>query len=160
MPGITVQQLSQQTSSLGKTYSHIKTGYTSEPYIQQTNNRHLRKIIAQFCTGSHGLHVETGRHKKLEKEDRTCPMCAFKPRNPGLPAELWDAFDSEDDSDGPIEDEHHASFDCPGYMYAREQFQDLFQIHITAISQFLNQPQCNRLARFFTWIRACRMNKG
>ena len=40
-------------------------------------------------------------------------------------------------SDGPVEDEHHAIFDCPGYMYAREQFQDLFQSHITTVSQSL-----------------------
>ena len=45
-------------------------------------------------------------------------------------------------------------------MYAREQFQDLFPSHITTVSQFLNQPQCNRLAKFLTWIRACRMNKA
>ena len=73
---------------------------------------------------------------------------------------LWDAFDSDHDSDGPIGDEHHAIFDCTGYIYAREQFQDLFQRHITTVSQFLNQPQCNRLAKFLTWIRACRMNKA
>ena len=51
-------------------------------------------------------------------------------------------FASDDDSDGPIEDEHHANFNCPGYMCAREQFQDLFQSHITTVSQrsqFLNQ---------------------
>ena len=60
-----IQQLSQQTSPKGKTYSHIKIGYASEPYIQQTNNRHLRKIIAQFRTGSQWLHIDTGRHKKL-----------------------------------------------------------------------------------------------
>ena len=90
-------------------------------------------------------------------------MCAFELSNPWLPAELWelwDAFDSDDDSNGPIEDEHHAIFDCPGYVYAREQFQDLFQSHITTVSQFLYQPQCNRLAKFLTWIRACRMNKA
>ena len=104
--------------------------------------------------------METGRHKKLEKEDGTCPMCAFKLSNPGLPAELWDAFVSDDDSDGPIEDEHHAIFDCPGDMYAREQFKDLFQSHITTVSQFFNQPQCNRLAKFLTWIRACCTNKA
>ena len=112
-----IQQLSQQTSSKGQMYSHIKLGYASEPYIQQTNTRHLWKIIAQFRTGSHWLHIETGRHKKLEEEDRTCSMCAFmiKLRNPGLPAELYGAFDSDDGSDEPVENEHHASFDCPGY---------------------------------------------
>ena len=64
-------------------------------------------------------------------------MCTFKLNNPGLPAELWDAFDSDDESnesEGPVEDEHHAIFDCPGYMYAREQFWDLFQSH--TVSQF------------------------
>ena len=87
-------------------------------------------------------------------------MCAFKLSNPGLPAEIWDAFDSDDDSDGPIEDEPPVIFDCPGNMYPREQFQDLFQSHITTVSQTFYQPQCNRLARFLTWIRACRMNKA
>ena len=86
-------------------------------------------------------------------------MCAFKLNNPGLPAEGWDAFDSDDGSDGPVEDEHHATFDCPGFIYAREQLQDLFQSHITTVSQFLQQAG-NRLARFLTWIRACRMNKA
>ena len=87
-------------------------------------------------------------------------MCAFKLKNPGLPAELWDAFDADDDSDWPIEDEHPAIFNCPGYMYARKQFQDLFQSNITIVSQFLNQPHCNRLAKLLTWIRACRMDKA
>ena len=87
-------------------------------------------------------------------------MCTFKLSNPGLPAALWDAFDSDDDSDGPIEDERHAILDCPGYVYARHQFQDLFQRHITTVSQFLNQPQCNRLAKFLTWIRTCCKNKA
>ena len=85
-------------------------------------------------------------------------MCTVKLIDPGLPAELWDGFDSDDESDGPVVDEHQAIFDCPGCMYAREKFQDLFQSHITTVSQFHNQPHFNRLARFLKWIRACRMN--
>ena len=84
----------------------------------------------------------------------------LKLTNPGIAPECWDAFDSDDESSGHIEDEHHAFFDCSGYTYARELFQDLFQSHITSISQFLNQPQCNRLAKFLTWIRMMRMNKA
>ena len=61
-------------------------------------------------------------------------MCTFKLSNPGLPAELWDAFDSDNDSDGPVVDEHHIIFYCPGYVSAREQFQDVFQSHITMVS--------------------------
>lgn len=155
-----VQQLSLESSSKSVTDHHIKLGYACEPYIQQANNSHLRKIIAQFRTGSHWLHIETGRHKKLAKQDRTCPMSSFKLTNPGLAPECWDAFDSDDECSAHVEDEHHAIFDCSGYTYARELFQDLFQSHITSVSQFLNQPQCNRLAKFLTWIRMMRMNKA
>ena len=154
-----IQQLSLETSSKSMTYLQIKLGYACEPYIQQANNSHLRKIIAQFRTGFHWLHIETGRHAKLAKQDRTCPMCFFKLTNPGIAFECWDAFDSDDESSAHTEDEHHVIFDCSGYTYARELFQDLFQSHITSISQFLNQPQCNRLAKFLTWIRM-RMNKA
>ena len=80
--------------------------------------------------------------------------------NPGLPAEPWDAFDSDNDSNGPVQDEQDAISDCPGYLYAKEQFQHLFQSHITTVSQLLNQPQCNRLAKFLTWIRACCMDRA
>ena len=79
-----IQQLSLETSPKSMTYHQIKLDYACEPYIQQTNNSHLRKIIAQFRTGSHWLHIETGRYKKLAKQDRTCPMCFFKLTNPGI----------------------------------------------------------------------------
>ena len=28
------------------------------------------------------------------------------------------------------------------------------------LADFLNQPQCNRLAKFLTWIRMLRMNRA
>ena len=59
-------------------------------------------------------------HKKLAKQDRTCPMCFYKLTNPGIAPECWDAFASDDESSGHIEDEHRAIFDCSGYTYARE----------------------------------------
>ena len=52
--------------------------------IQQASNSHPRNIIAQTRTGSHWLHTETGHHKKLAKQDGTCPMFSFKITNPGL----------------------------------------------------------------------------
>ena len=105
------------------------------------------------------MSAETGRHKKLAKQDRTCPMCFCKLNNPGIAPKCWNAFDLDDESSGHIEDEHHAIFDCSGYTYVRELFQDLSQRHITSIGQFLNQPQGNRLAKFLAWIRMMRMNK-
>ena len=62
-------------------FSNITVGYAFEPHIhgllQQTNNRHLRKIAAQVCKGSHWLRKETWRHKKLARQDRSCLMCAW-----------------------------------------------------------------------------------
>ena len=35
-----------------------------------------------------------------------------------------------------------------------------FSGHISTVSHFLNQPQCDRMAKFLTWIRMLRMNKA
>ena len=87
-------------------------------------------------------------------------MCFYNLTNPGIAPDCWDAFDSDDESSGHTKDEHHAIFDCSGYLYARELFQDLFQSHITSVRQFLNQPQCNRLAKLLFYIRMMRMNRA
>ena len=128
-------------------------------YIQQTSNRHLRRIIALFRTGSHWLNIETGGHKKLET-DRICPMCSHRIINPDLAPEYFDSFDSDDESSDPVEAEHHAISDCSGNAYARELVPDLFHSHISTVSHLLNQPQCNRMAEFLTWIRMLRMNRA
>ena len=121
-----MEQLDLQTSSKSILYRSIKIGYGCEPYIQQSGNRHLRRIIAQFRTGSHWLNIETGRHKNLERADRTCPMCSHRIVNPGLAPENFDSFDSDDESIDPVDDEHNAFFECSGYSYARELFLTFF----------------------------------
>ncbi|KAK9866466.1 hypothetical protein WJX84_009872 [Apatococcus fuscideae] len=63
----TSKYLDQNSASSCLTYNE-KVGYGCEPYIQQSNNRHLRRIVAQFRTGSHWLNIETGRHKKVWPE--------------------------------------------------------------------------------------------
>ena len=67
------------------TCSSIKEGYNCETYIRQCHNRHLRRILAHSHTGPHWLPIETGRRKKLDKNDRTCPICVDKCVNPDLP---------------------------------------------------------------------------
>ena len=89
-----MEQLDVQTSSKTALYRSIKLSYGCEPYIQQTSNRHLRRIIAQFRTGSHWLNIETGRHKKLERKDRICPMCSHRIINPNLAPEYFDSFEN------------------------------------------------------------------
>ena len=86
---------------------------------------------------------------KQDRKNRTCPLYTHRIINPGLPPEEFDAFYSDDEERSyPVEDEHHAIFDCSAYADAQEQCCDLFQSHITIFGAFLNQPQCNRLAKF------------
>ena len=151
-------QIQTDVSSRTSTYRLIKEGYACEPYISQSHNKHLRRILAQFRTGSHWLAIETGRHSNIPRLERSCPACSQKCVNPGLPADQFDSFDSDEESTDPVEDEHHVIFDCPSYTYARQLFPDIFGSNIVTVSQFLNQPDCNRLARFLTWVRQMRMN--
>ena len=76
-------QLQSDPSSKTGVYNEIKMGYDCEPYIHDCCNRHLRRILAQFRTGSHWLNVETGRHQGIARESRTCPMCNHRVVNPG-----------------------------------------------------------------------------
>ena len=77
-------------------------------------------------------------------------MCMGKITNPDVLADCFDAFESDEDAPDPIEDEHHAT--------TRQMFSDLFLSHVSTVSQFLNQPDCNRLAKVLTWIRMLRLN--
>ena len=91
--------------------------------------------------------------EQLEGVESDLPCAVHHPKE-------FDAFDSDEECSDPIEDEHHAIFDCPAYADAREHYRDLFQSHSTTVGDFLNQPQCNRLAKFLTWIRMLRMNRA
>ena len=57
------QQLQIDDSSKTWVYRELKIGYQCEAYIQRCNNRRLRRIIAQFRTGSHWFSIETGCYK-------------------------------------------------------------------------------------------------
>ena len=46
-------------------------------------------------------------------------MCVGKTTNPDVLADCFDAFDSDEDGPDPIEDEHHAIFECSAYATTR-----------------------------------------
>lgn len=73
-----------------KMTNHIKVGYAHESYIQQTINKHLRKIIGHFGANSHWLHIGIRHHKKKERQNMICHMSAVKVTDTGLPAECDD----------------------------------------------------------------------
>ena len=67
-----------------------------ENYLK-LNNTNNRKALTQIRTSSHTLAIETGRWKKLKREERLCKHCN---RN-------------------QIEDEQHLIFDCISYSTER-----------------------------------------
>ena len=79
-------------------------------------------------------------------------MCVGMITNPDVLA------DSNEDAPDLIENEHHAIFECCGDATIRQMFSDLFPSHVSTVSQFLNQPGCNRLAKILTWIRMVRLS--
>ncbi len=67
-------QLSSSISIKAATYRDVKVGYGCKPYIQQSNNRHLGQIVAQFRTKSHWLNIDPERHKKSDRSGRLILM--------------------------------------------------------------------------------------
>ena len=62
-------------------------------------------------------------------------MCFYKLTNSGIAPECWDAFYSDDESSGHIEDEHHAILDCSEYIPMPESsFRTFFRVtsHLSA----------------------------
>ena len=48
-------------------------------------------------------------------------MCVGKITNLDVLADCFDAFDSDEDAPDPIEDEHHAIFECSAYATTRNK---------------------------------------
>ena len=91
-----VRQIHSGTFSKAIVYKGIKEGFQCEKYIQNGNrntNRYLQSIMAPLQTGSHWLRIETGRHTKTDKQDRTCPMRPQRIVNPGIPEAEFDSCD-------------------------------------------------------------------
>ena len=58
-----------------RTYGLIKHAVGREEYLIQIRNPKLRQKLTKFRLSNHKLMIEVGRHMKLRKEDRICPLC-------------------------------------------------------------------------------------
>ncbi len=72
----------------------------------------------------------------------------------------YDSFDSDEEVADPLKDEQHVIFDCPEYTYAIKQFSDLFNSSVVMVGHFLNQPDCNCVAKLLTQVRKMRRKLG
>ena len=80
-----------------RTYMKFKDNVYTEDYVKYCKNRRRRSLLAQFRLGILPLHIETGRFRKKQPEERICPIC-----NTG------------------IEDEYHFVCICEEYSHFRE----------------------------------------
>ncbi len=55
---------------------------------------------------------------------------------------------------------HMVSSEWHMRVTTRQMLLDLVPSHVFTVSQFLNQPNCNRLAKFLTWIRMLSLNRA
>lgn len=70
-------EIKKETSKL-RTYSTIKTQTGFENYLCQIQNIQDRVSLTKFRLSNHRLMIETGRHQRIEKDQRFCPFCPTK----------------------------------------------------------------------------------
>ena len=75
------------------TYKMFKNKFVVEHYLINLHDFESRKIVAKFWCSDHTLMIETGRHKKIDLEERMCKMCSQK----------------------RVDDERHFLPECPAY---------------------------------------------
>ena len=62
-------------SSKLKFYSGIKTYIGFENYLDILKVSKFRHVFASFRLSCHGLEIETGRHRGIDKVNRVCKFC-------------------------------------------------------------------------------------
>ena len=80
------------------TYKMFKSKFAMEDYLINLHDFESRKIVAEFRCSDHTLMIETGRHKKIDLEERMCKTCSQK----------------------RVEDERHFVLECPAYNKVRK----------------------------------------
>ena len=59
----------------GNTYSQFKDRISLEPNLSLIRNRKHRVQFSKLRLSDHKLMIELGRHNKMPREKRVCPLC-------------------------------------------------------------------------------------
>ena len=94
-------------SIVASTYWSMKprTIYACEEYLTVVRNRHHRRSLTMFRTGSHWLQIQQGRFQNIPREQRLCKLC----------------------NNGEVEDEDHMLFSCSAHATSRQRHAALFE---------------------------------
>ena len=107
----TVQDIKREPSK-PRTYSLLKTQIEYETYLSEVQNIEHRTALTKFRLSNHCLNIETGRHKRINKNNRFCPFCP-----------------------NYIEDEKHSLLQCQAYATPRRELFDWIE---TQTNNFTN----------------------
>ena len=58
-----------------RTYRLIKLNFGFEPYLEEINDKSIRKCLSAFRISAHRLRIERGRYVREDLEDRLCLAC-------------------------------------------------------------------------------------
>ena len=83
-----------------RTYKMFKNKFAMKDYLINLHDFESRKIVAKFRCSNHTLMIETGRHKKIDLEERMCKMCSQK----------------------RVEDGRHFLLECQAYNKVRNHY--------------------------------------
>ena len=95
-----------------RTYKMFKSKFAMEDYLINLHDFESRKIVAKFRCSDHTLMIETGRHKKIDLEERMYKMSSQK----------------------KVEDGRHFLLECPAYNKVRKSLMK----HVDPIEEDLN----------------------
>ena len=125
------------SSVKGNTYSQFKNRISLEPYLSLIRNRKHRVQFSKLCLSDNKLMIELGRHNKIPREKRVCPLCK-----------------------SGIEDEVHFTLKCQFFQKPRSTFLSALHKRCTSFSgsaenktlHFLltneNQQICNIFSKY------------
>ena len=116
-----------------KFYAQNKTQFEQSKYLETLQFKDRQQITKLLCS-NHKLEVETGRHKKTEREHRLCKMCTL----------------------GLIEDEDHFLNICPAYMEIRKKLipdavNSILEYDPTSIAQYVREANNLREESLAPW---------
>ena len=58
-----------------RTYRRIKLNFGLEHYLENINDKAIRKCLSSFRISAHRLRIERGRYVRENIEDRLCLLC-------------------------------------------------------------------------------------
>ena len=81
-------------------YRLFKHSFNQEDYLNNIHDRKLRIALCKFRTSSHNLEIEKGRHRNIQRSERTCKLC----------------------NQNVVESEYHFLLVCPFLYILRSKF--------------------------------------